>query len=221
MALEIFAINLSSFQYFSRAPMPFFLMSSKMGFSSGSFCRSLSLPDSRSFAASDCSAGLYSETSSRFEPISSSAACAVVLRLAGLTANWSPESRRRTMTLSVPSSVLRSSVVGGTTMAFLSFSSGAFCRPLMMTSSPGLKPCGAGGAPPMPPMPGMPPIPPMPPIRPPRLSGPPVAWENFAKILSSAWYFSRALKPFLSTSAKKSFISGSALSFSTELCMLF
>mmetsp|Transcript_96925 Transcript_96925/g.312403 ORF Transcript_96925/g.312403 Transcript_96925/m.312403 type:complete len:201 (+) Transcript_96925:129-731(+) len=154
MTFEILAMSLSSFQYFSKAPMPFFLMSSKIGFNSGSLAKSSSLPDSRSFAASLWMAGLYMETSSKLLPMISSASSAVVFKLSGFTANCSPLSMSLTMRRPVPFSVSRSSAVGGTTMAFLPLSSGLAFKPLMMTISPGAQARGAPIiAPPPPPPP--------------------------------------------------------------------
>mmetsp|Transcript_20249 Transcript_20249/g.70110 ORF Transcript_20249/g.70110 Transcript_20249/m.70110 type:complete len:335 (-) Transcript_20249:19-1023(-) len=218
MTFEILAMSLSSFQYFSKAPMPFFLMSSKMGFNSGSLAKSSSLPDSRSFAASLWMAGLYMEMSSKLLPIIASASSAVVFKLSGFTANCSPLSMSLTMRRPVPFSVSRSSAVGGTTMAFLPLSSGLAFKPLMMTISPGAQARGApiiAPPPPPPPMLSMPPMPGRPPIAFPMASGPPVASENFRKIMSLLSQRLMASMPFFSTSSKYSFISGSFLSFST------
>mmetsp|Transcript_94652 Transcript_94652/g.267633 ORF Transcript_94652/g.267633 Transcript_94652/m.267633 type:complete len:233 (-) Transcript_94652:350-1048(-) len=210
MALEIFAMRSALSQYFSSALMPFFSMSSKIGFSSGSSLRESSLPDSRSFAASVWIAGLYMETSSRLPPTAASAACAVLLMFEGFTANCSPESIILTTSLPVPSSVALSSAVGGTIMAFLPLSCGAFERPWTITSSPGLKAGAAAEG--MPGMPGMPVMPGMP-------SMPPVAIENFLRTCSLLCHLPRASKPFFSMSAKNSFISGSCFSFSTPACI--
>mmetsp|Transcript_72550 Transcript_72550/g.183671 ORF Transcript_72550/g.183671 Transcript_72550/m.183671 type:complete len:220 (-) Transcript_72550:372-1031(-) len=215
MTFEILAMSSSSFQYFSKADMPFFLMSSKMGFNSGWFSKSSSLPDSRSLAASVWMAGLYMETSSKLLPMISPASSAVVFKLSGFTANCSPVSMSLTMRRPVPLRVSRSSAVGGTTMAFLPLSSGLAFKPLMITMSPGAQDRGELDIAPPPPMLGMPPMPGIPPIAAPMASGPPVASENFRKIFSSFSHLLMASMPFFSTSSKYSFISGSCLSFST------
>mmetsp|Transcript_87731 Transcript_87731/g.246490 ORF Transcript_87731/g.246490 Transcript_87731/m.246490 type:complete len:351 (+) Transcript_87731:62-1114(+) len=199
-ALLIFFIRASSSQYFSSAAIPFFLMSSKMGLSSGSFCKSSSLPESLSFAASVCNAGLNNDTSSKFLVMRSSTSSAVVLKLSGFTANWSPVSSSRTIKRPVPASASFSFLVAGTTMAFFPFSSGALAKPWMITSSPGLNVFGdvAAGAPPaMPCMPGMP-------------CGPPMAFENFWRSASFFSYFFMASGPFFLTSSRMSFSSGSS-----------